>query len=229
MKLLAVTCMYNRPVISEIFLENMNRLKIDVLPAVSDTPTDKVCAKFLYKGVIDVFLKANNPLGEKWNAVVKVALEYPDWTHLLIIGDDDILSPCILPLIESNAHHPFIGLSQMFMIEPQTKRAIRFHYNTGVVLGSGRVLQRKIVEDLQGELFAPHLERELDTSADIKLWEHSRLRPVVMDKNTEPMMTGIKTSINLWPFTKFEHKEKAAYDKVISWVGDKEKELINKL
>lgn len=229
MNLLAVTCMYNRPIISEIFLENMKRLKIDVLPAVSDTMTDKVCAKFMYDSVVEICLKANNPLGEKWNAVVKAALDMYEWTHLMIIGDDDILSPCILPLIESNAHHPFIGLSQMYMIEPQTKRAIRFHYNTGVVLGSGRVLRRKVVEELKGELFASHLERELDTSADLILWEHARMRPVVIDKNTEPMMTGIKTSMNLWPFSKFEHKEKSQYDKVLSGMGEKERELINNL
>lgn len=218
--------MYKRPKISSIFFESMERLNIPVIAGVSEEESLSVATKY----GAEIVITDNHPLGRKWNRTIQHAMSrIGNWTHLLIMGDDDILLPEFLPAIGKYPDEPLLGVSQMYITEPATKRAVRFEYKNGVAIGSGRVIRRDVLEKIGGELFDPTLEYGLDLSADHKLFQYGRHMPKIIDNNVRPMLTGLKSSTNIWPYEKFEIYESVPYFQALEGMGEKELKMINEL
>ncbi len=99
-KILIVTAMYGRPLVSELFALQLERLKkfggkifsIDCLAAVSESASEDVCKKYS----IDYQYIKNEPLSNKWNAITEYAVRHRTFDYILMLGDDDIISNKLL-------------------------------------------------------------------------------------------------------------------------------------
>jgi len=215
---LCVTCMYDRPLVSDLFLTNMERLGIPVLAAVSDRASMNVC-----EGRAESFLYFNQPLGRKWNAVIERSLSYDNWTHLIISGDDDLYSANYLTMIDEYQDLPYIGLGSLYMIDPFDYMALHFKYEypVPVAIGSGKVLQRKAVEK-SVELFDSELRKGLDTYVDLKLLENG-YSPIIIDRDNT-MMVSVKTRNNIWPLRNFiDIADEVDFNEAMAFLSDDEK------
>jgi hypothetical protein len=220
--------MWERPQVSEIFLNGMSRLNIPVLSAVSDIRSRALCK--LYE--TDYIETANFPLGEKWNTIATASLDY-DWTHMVLAGDDDLFTNEFIELAEQYRDLPFTGLRGMIMIEPRTHTAIKFRYEKPVAIGTGRVFQREVIERLYKMdtvmLFDPDLNSRLDYSSDMRLFEKG-YQPVFLDDLSDVMCVGIKTERNIWPIGKFRQQSVTVdYEKAINMLSKNEQELVCRL
>ncbi len=97
-----------------------------------------------------------------------------------------------------------------------------------IAIGAGRVFKREVIDRLEGEMFDESLNKELDRIADGKLFEHGYM-PYILDKDREPMLLGIKTAKNIWPFSKFENEKAVDYDTVVCMMGEEERRNLLKL
>jgi hypothetical protein len=91
MKVLFITCMYNRPKISKLYLLGLKRLNqiypLDVIVYCSDQESINLCEEF---GVKHYFYK-NLPLGEKHNDLFNQAIQF-DADYIIHSGDDNVMS-----------------------------------------------------------------------------------------------------------------------------------------
>lgn len=133
---LFLTCCWNRPAITRIFLEGAKRLNVPVLAAVSDTETLLLFDDYPNAHCITV---DNSPLGRKWNFIAQVALGLPNWTHLIITGDDNLYSKEFIDRIRETyiadgttkgrlLSPDYMGLESIYFIEPRTGRASVLRY-----------------------------------------------------------------------------------------------------
>lgn len=222
---LAITCMFNRPKVSELFLTNMDRVGIPIIAAVSDGASGNVC-----KGRCDYFYFDNSPLGAKFNEAIKCALDYTTWTHLIITGDDDLYSDDFLHRCEEFGELPFLGLRRQYMIDSKSQLACLFEYpvKPGLVLGSGRCIKRDVVEQIQ-EMFDPEQDRGLDHYADLMLIQHGYM-PFAMDFDNEVLCAAVKSDFNLWSYDNFKQTTKfVAYDKATEFLTEREKRKLHEL
>src|SRR5690348_12187746 len=102
-KILIYTCMFNRPVVSELFLQSIARVKahvsshfdIDIFAVVSGVDSEAVCRSY----GINHLEHENQPLGKKWNAgMQKLLSENVEFDYAMIMGDDDIMSNALLDI-----------------------------------------------------------------------------------------------------------------------------------
>ena len=227
LSLLCVTCMYDRPKVSAIFLQGMRRLGIPVLAAVSDMASKRLCIEKMRTMCIVV---DNSPLGAKWNAVVKQALLFPSWTHLLISGDDDLYSDEFLQRIEEFQDNPFIGIESTYMVSPQEKHALHFRYNhgVGIAMGGGRVLKREVVEKMGGVLYDATQNKSLDHVGDMMLMEKGYM-PVIIDTD-KTLCVSVKAHRNIWPLSNFKDiAPKVDYELALSILPERERRMIDGL
>jgi len=143
-----ITAMYNRPEVSRIFAEGINRLKatgipIQVFAAISEADSLAICNEY---GFIPVFSQ-NRPLGNKWNAVFnEAALSKPD--GILILGDDDLISDNYF-LWLCNFTTSSVGLSNFGIVNCETKEALHFKYAQNKTIGAGRWIPASVLEKLR--------------------------------------------------------------------------------
>lgn len=229
MKLLCCTCMHERPKVSEIFLSNMKRLGIDVVAVVSegDNATAAICEVY----DTPYLFYDNLPLGAKWNKAMEIASTMLGYTHLMLCGDDDILSPELVPLIEEYQDNPFLGIESTYMIEPRSKKAqvMRYNKKVKIAMGSGKVIHMDLAKEVvkRGGMFDPQANSKLDGYADIILLGIGNYRPVILDID-KTLMCGIKTDKNIWSFDNFNYLAKEVdYSEALSVFGNDELELLS--
>lgn len=221
---LCITCMYNRPKVSEVFLTGMKRLGIPVIAAVSDIPSVTVCNKMRTQN----FLTDNAPLGNKWNEAAKYALTVEGWTHLIISGDDDLYSNDYRDRLEEFQDHPFVGIESTYMVSPKERHALHFRYNNTVAMGGGRMLKREVVEKMGGVLYDAKQNKSIDHVGDMMLLEHGYL-PAIIDTD-KTLCVSVKTKQNIWPLSNFTNiAPKIDYEKAVSILPSNERKLIYEL
>lgn len=136
-KLLCITAIHERD--PQILLNCMKKFGIETIAAVTH---DKDYG-------IDTIRTMNEPLGHKWNRVATMALKY-DWTHLLIMGDDNAITEKGLARIKENAWMPLGGFPSVTYAHPLTQRACEhwIDFDIPKVIGAGRFINRKTLEDV---------------------------------------------------------------------------------
>jgi hypothetical protein len=191
---LVVTCMYERPGVSSLFLSNMNRLDVSVLAAVSDDNSAELC----FASGASFFYYDNDPLGYKWNTAIEVSLNFAFWTHLVISGDDMVFSREFFDRAAKNESRDYMGITSMYIVDPYTRESLNMRCD--FVIGPGRVLSRSLVERIveSDGLFDPGISRGLDYSADRTLSAMSA-DPFILDGDTT-LVTDVKTRKNIWDF-----------------------------
>ncbi len=195
---LVVTCMYERPGVSNLFLSNMNRLDVSVLAAVSDDKSAELC----FDSGASFFYYDNQPLGSKWNSVIEVSLNFAFWSHLVISGDDMVFSRDFFDRAEKNSDRHHMGLTGMYIVDPYSRDSL--HMRCDFVIGPGRVISRSVVEAIvdSGGLFDPGISRGLDYSAD-RTMSSVGIDPFILDWD-KTLVTDVKTKKNIWDFAIME-------------------------
>lgn len=133
MRLLCVTAIHDRE--PDVLLQNMKELGIKVVAATTHD-RDYGVQSIVYP---------NAPLGAKWNAAAKLALSDGNWTHLLIMGDDNALHSSAIDYIKDASGHLF-GFRSIHYVHPLSKRACLQEIPMGLpkVIGAGRVISREV-------------------------------------------------------------------------------------
>lgn len=146
LKILFVTCFYNRPKISKLYLLGLKRLKkiynFDILVCCSDNESIKLCNEFDIKYIT----YTNIPLGVKHNELFNYALT-KDFDYLIHSGDDDILSDKgflkLLELIKDGKE--YICHTNLYFYDTESKNGVKFVND--MPMGAFRVFKRSILED----------------------------------------------------------------------------------
>jgi len=164
MKLAIITAIHGRPLMTEAFLKAMARIRkeFDVKTyavtselnlqeeskGVSESDKEK-CLDLLYQYNIDYVEYPNYPNRTKWNRVVQY-LRYTDFTHLLILGSDDIPSSRFIEHTLTLDKYNLAGLSGLWFwgLNPRRAGFERFGYFgiKGSLAGAGKLVGRDIVE-----------------------------------------------------------------------------------
>ena len=236
MEILCLTASFNRPYITQIFLEGMKRLGISVYGTCSDVNSRRLYRDYDVKGYSFI---PNTPLGRKWNWGAEDALQFTSWTHLLISGDDNVYGDAILEKFDQHKKKDFIGLRNLYFMEPESMRAVKFRYEEDKprkVVGAGRLLSRRAVEKASRSkdsfgggfcLWDNTLNSGLDRSADMSLFEAGYF-PYAIDGD-EYLMVDIKSSQNIWKFDQFAENDPVDFSEPLSIMGENERELIQRL
>ena len=222
MTIQVVTPLCGRHEVARIYFEGMKRLGLEVLCA-GDSPSDKALAREYGH---ECMVKTYSSLGDKWNQLIRTALFFK-WTHLFISGDDNVYSNEVLSLY---GFQDLEGLEKLYMIHPVTKRAILVKQASPVVIGTGRMLSRAMVESMCDEEACrvfPSMDREIDHVQDLMFLEKGYM-PRAVDVNKGVMCIDIKHTKNIWGFDNFAG-ENVQYDLVMDWMGEAERELIREL
>lgn len=154
LKILLITCMYNRPLISRLFAMGVKRLQaynpkrfdIRCIAAVSDNASMNVCLEY----GIDAYFYHNNPVGNKHNSLLEVAFEYDwDWDYVLQLGDDDLMAGELLDKYETRAREKteYFGVRDIYFVDSVTQKCTAFSYEqTCKMMGAGRMISRAALQ-----------------------------------------------------------------------------------
>ncbi len=197
--------MHERPMVSELWAYHTTRMlkesRIDhtFQIAVSDDASARVCKDYN----LDFVRTENNPIGAKWNAALTAALE-KEWDYLLISGDDDVLSPELIQIAkrEFHKHTPHFGFRQIYFLCAKYKKAVKFGPSTRNknLIGAGRFIHRSAIEKIGSNWWESELNKGLDNSLEKILTENGF--PSVAIETDRPLMADVKTSKNIWSFSK---------------------------
>ncbi len=149
MKLIIFTAIHGRVPMTKVFLSAMERIRKEtgVVCYSVVTTDDTGNIEMLEVGNHPYVEYKNKPLGEKWNRVVEYVRDI-DWTHLMILGSDDIPSTSFINHTLS-LKGDIIGIQGMHFwgLNPRRAGFLKFGYwATNGLLGAGKVLSRKIIE-----------------------------------------------------------------------------------
>lgn len=236
-KLAIYTALWKRPQITKICFEGIKRLmrynpaKFHITPVcvVSTLDDAAICEEYGFEFVFT----DNLPLGQKWNTGLKYALENITFDYLVQIGSDDLLDSHILEsyekVITAGIHHA--GVQDLYFIDPSTRRAIKYRYSTQFLrlIGAGRIFSRAALERSY-PLWDNEINKSLDRSSEHQLILSGYPHRII--KTEEPRVIDIKSAMNIWSYDHLMDNgkgEPVAFESAISWVGDKERELIDEL
>ena len=171
MKLIVLTAMHARHDLTEIFATAMVRLRdsfgIETVAAVTsgDAKNIKICKE---SGIYYTPTQ-NKPISNKFNAGLHMLQYHQDWTHVMILGSDDLPSNRFVELQMSHPDADYIAINDMWFWGLNPKRAgwDKFYYwNAGSSrIGAGRVVSRRIVEACDYKLWPDGKNAGLDSGA----------------------------------------------------------------
>jgi hypothetical protein len=198
---------WKRPEVSCIFWDNIEYQKskgldIEVVAIVSDEVNQR-----LAKHYTDHIVKASNfNIGVKWNQGLEYCKQL-DFTHLLILGSDDIFSKNLIDayLVKDR---PYIGLKDATAMSLVNGNVKHFEGYTdalrrGESVGSGRMITKEVVNKAGYKLFKP-LNKGLDLSMTQRLSEigysnhliTTGLTPLRIGLKVENCISGMNGSFN---------------------------------
>lgn len=140
-------CAYGRPKVFRVALLGLERLRkikdFDVLLAVSDEESSKVCDEF----GIDYFEYENKPLGKKHNEVFKQAIEQYEHNYIIQFSDDDVMSNELFKeylFIEEYNICEYIKPKGLYFYDTKTKKGLNF--NPKNTFGAFRMFQKDMLQ-----------------------------------------------------------------------------------
>jgi len=158
---------------------------------------------------------SNNFLGKKLNIGVQTALK-EDWDYMMNFGSDDLAHTIMLEL-----YLPYIrdkvdvfGLNNVYFYDIHTRKSMKFsYYNNPHVVGAGRMISRKAVEEVMDEfgyMYDPKLNRALDGDSGKKLLECG-YKQMSIDAGDFPMLVDVKCGFNINSFERIKNSTKKSH------------------
>lgn len=211
MKIQVVIPLWKRPEVTKFCFDELKKLiaetkhELRVLCVISESEYIKVCDSYGFNWIY----ADNNPLGAKINKGLKRALEFKDWEYLMMMNSDDVIKAELIdkyyqPFFDSK--EKFFGISSVTYVNFYTNEARQFDYEYSV-LGIGKCIRRDVVEELNGALYRPELNKCLD---DTMMDNLMRIKVYPRMVRYEGMLAmDFKSEVNIWPWEKFKDKGKA--------------------
>ena len=208
MKIVLITCVWQRPIITAAFWRFVLHLRdwwtpheLHVIAAGSDEPDQETMARQADAEYLNV---PNRPLGRKFNATLQAARRHqPD--AVLIMGSDDVFcettAGAYLPFL---TEAPYVGLKDMYFYHTVDGR---FGYWGGYITqrrrgepaGGGRILPAAHLEHLDWQLWANGKDRGMDHSAFQRLRDVGiDFPPLISCRALEGCAVSLKGPVNLW-------------------------------
>lgn len=166
--MIILTCVHGRPEITEIFLDNIpSKYPIVIVGDMEDE-----CGQIIAQYGNTTYLQADNkPLGRKFNKGLAY-LKDKDFDYVFIAGSDDIFQPELFDYYETlKGKYDYVGLLDFYFHDFQmTKYCPGFvHDRKGEPHGAGRMISRKVLEQLDFKLWDDDLNSGLDASMTKRL------------------------------------------------------------
>jgi tetratricopeptide (TPR) repeat protein len=171
-----LTCTFGRTKVSEIYKQNLINLE------------NRFQKKYIFKNVIidsensnrelfadderfEYYNYSNQPLSNKWNFGCQM-LRKIDFDYVIILGSDDIIDNNVFRLYDENMDKNFdvIGMLDVYLFDLKQLKAYYWggypkkHKRFGESIGMGRCLSKKILENLNYQLWENDLNKALDRS-----------------------------------------------------------------
>lgn len=199
-RILIATTMWKRPEIFEFWAERMKPLKCDVLVVGSEGELSRSLAEKYEFAYMEY---PNEPLGAKFNARIDYFLEHPEYTHILLVGSDDIICPRTLRIIEEKIHqYDIVNWRDIYYYEWETGRIVYSrgytNHRKGEPFAPGRCLSRRAVEKLGGRLW----NKDLTAAPDGHLWTKLKRfenQITLSCKENDCVIMDVKSSQNRTP------------------------------
>ena len=220
--------MHKRPAISELFLKSLKRF---IKAAPSDYEIDVMCVvtdynpSFEYNyGWVNFDYHSNDFISNKWNYGIEKALEW-QWDYLFLTDDDDFflhsLWDAYAPLIEKGEH--YFGLKSIYFHDLPTSETIAFTYRIDRIIGCGRMISRKCVENCV-PLMESGLNRGLNNSLDDRLKKLGYKHKLIEGT----FALDIKTKHNIWQIENYQAFSVGASPNVIyKFLNEDEVKFLN--
>ncbi len=211
-----VTGMYKRPEVFEMFARACSLLvestehTINLIVAGSEGKDSQELAEkhnFIY------IETPNNPLADKMNKPLQIAKELNS-DYVFCLGSDDIITPKLFEyyLNKAEGGYDFIGVLDFYFYHLETKKALYWAGYKGIrsgdTCGAGRMISRKILEQLDYKLWATLPNTRLDGSMQELLNNLDYSKHVFKLKDKGFIGIDLKTNDNI---TKFKRWPNSSY------------------
>ena len=166
-----ITAMHGRPDITRVFGMASQRIfketGVRSLSVVTRNDYDNI--RLCNEYGINWVESRNEPLGAKWNTTLQ-HLKDIDFSHVIILGSDDIVSTSFIEYQISKSDTDLSGMEDLWFWGLNPKRAGfrtfgHWTSNLNKLLGVGRMVSRKMLEKLDWKLWDDDLRSGLDRSA----------------------------------------------------------------
>jgi len=197
-KFLIATVAWKRPKILQLFLD-VNSKYCDILCVKSSG--DKTLEKFKNSKNIFFINVPNSPLGKKLNSRIDWFLKNENYTHIIFLGSDNIISPEIFDSIKNHSNkYDLISWSDIYYYNFETSQASYSvgytNHRKGEPLAPGRCVSRKLLNKL-GYLWPNDIEK----NPDIRAWQNKLSKvenQIILNcKDVNGFIVDVKSKVNL--------------------------------
>jgi hypothetical protein len=239
MKIVVLTCIWKRPKITKIFLEQFKKLQefkpkefqLELIVVGSETGLDKA----LLQGFNAHYIHHRNlPLGKKWNAGVEYCKKL-EFDYLLALGSDDIISQSSLPIYKRYTDEGFdyLGWKDFYLIDTIRKKMKYWegyqNRRIGESVGAGRMFSKNLLEKLKYKPWDDNKNIGLDGSLTKKLAQISYTSVVMSAKNNQVVMADLKSDVNLGGYYKCDGRQVKMGSVVKNYFGKDILRMISRL
>lgn len=202
-KFLIATVAWKRPEVLKIFLD-VNSRYCDILCVKS--PNDKTLSNFVSSQKITFVDFPNKPLGRKLNKRIEWFLEHKEYTHVIFLGSDDVISPEIFDKIKLYSNkYDLISWSDIYfynMLNSQSLYSVGYvNHRKGEPLAPARCISRELLEKL-GNLWSDDLVKYPDINAWTTKLSKVENQIILSCKQTGGLIVDIKSKDSLNSFEK---------------------------
>lgn len=195
--------MHGRHALSRVWARHTASLGFDRV-IVCITEGDDLLGSICDEAGFFVVQQPNQPLSGKFNAALRPAWEEStEGTRFMILPSDDFASPAWIEAARTT-ELDYIAPHCCGIMDLQTGNAFKLEgLGSGVLkFGAGRVISRRAIDKVGGELWPTELRRGLDTASHERLKSHG-IKATVITTEGVPI-TDVKTDESLWPFRTWE-------------------------
>ena len=230
-----ITSIWGRHEVVRIMAAGLKRIEasgyaLNVFAAVSNTDDEQLAVSYGWTPV----RSPNFPLGNKWNNLLRYALEHSEADYFVQTGSDDLFSARLIEAgIEAVAHgYDIAGVKDLYFVDYHSERAVKWRYNTreGCLCGAGRFISRKCAESAinssgQMEFWPPEAENTLDGLSEMAARKRGHtVKELLFDR---PQVVDVKTVGNIWNFERFWSRNFAVpLDEALWFAGPVERKLL---
>lgn len=208
MKFLFFIAIHRRLDVVKKCLNNLAQLQhdfnLDVFCVCSDVEEARLVSRYGF----DWTIEENYPLGRKLNRGLRQAME-KDFTHLVQLGSDDIITPALLDKYVKLSAEDYFGVNKFIAVDIEGKRAKLWTYGSetegGMInhpIGAGRVFSKKALKDVlsRTDLWEDDRQKVLDGQSDLVMLKNG-YRALIVPIDSAGII-DIKDEGNIWPFDK---------------------------
>lgn len=204
MKILFFIAVHKRlPTVKKCF-DNLASLQksfnISVFCVCSDITEGELCNAYGFDWVIE----ENYPLGRKLNRGMRAAMDL-DFTHLIQLGSDDIITADLLDKYVKLSGEDYFGVNRFIAVDIEKQRAKLWIYGEEIApinhpIGAGRVFSKKALTEVlsRTDLWEDNRQKVLDGQSDLTMIKNG-FRALIVPMESVGII-DIKSAGNIWSF-----------------------------